>query len=597
MRNFIRNLLILLFFFSGGALADPSVALGYPPKYPADFPHFGYADPKAAKGGELVLSGVGGFDSLNPYLLKGESAAGLGGQVFETLMESSWDEPFSAYGLLASDIALAQDGLSVTFQLNPNARFSNGDPVLAEDVKFSFDTLKSAAAHPFYSVYWTDIQACEATGERTVKFIFAKKNRELHMIAAQVPVFSRAWVGNKPFTEVVTDPPIASGPYVVEKMNLGKTITYKRNPDYWAKALNTRMGMYNFDRITYKYYKDLTIALEGLKAGEFDYMDIYNSKEWARDLVGPAYDSGKLLKTTLPNRNNKGMQAFVFNLRRPLFQDVRTRRAIHLAFDFEWANQHLFYGQYTRCNSYFSNSELAATGIPTGAELALLEPFRAQLPAELFTQAWNPPSTAAPGGARQNLRAAQQLLKEAGWTLAADGWLHDAQGARLSVELILNQRGFERILAPFAENLKKLGIELKYRTIDTALYQRRQDNFEFDMLVHTFGQSQSPGNEQKNYWHSSTADQVGSGNVMGLKNPVVDALVEKLVAVNSREELITVAHALDRVLLWGEYVVPNWYVGDHRLTYWDKFQRPATPPLYYPNGESWVIATWWRKQD
>jgi len=583
-----------LFFLNVQLRAEPHAALGYLPKYSADFTHFDYVDPQAQKGGELILSGFGSFDSLNPYLLKGIAAEGLGSQVFESLMESSWDEPFSIYGLLAQDIALAEDGLSVSFRLNPKARFSNGAPVLAHDVKFTFDTLKGEHGHPFYKVYWNDISDCEVLNERELRFRFTKRNRELHMVIAQMPVFSRAWVGDKAFNEVVTTPPIASGPYTVERVDMGKTIYYRRNPDYWAKDLPVRKGMYNFDRIGYKYYKELTIALEALKAGEFDYMDIYNSKDWARDVSGPKYDNGSIIKTLLPNGNNKGMQGFVFNLRNPLFQDIRVRRAISLAFDFEWANHQLFYDQYTRCNSYFSNSELASTGIPQGEELSLLEPLREQLPPDLFTQAWQVPTTAPPHSLRDNLRQAKQLLSEAGWQVK-EGVLQNAQGQRFAFEVILVERGFERILAPFARNLSKLGITLSYRTIDSALYQQRRDHFDYDMVVHSYGQSQSPGNEQKNYWHSANADQAGSSNIMGLKNPVVDQLVAQLIAAEDRATLVTIAHALDRVLLWGEYLVPNWYVDGHRVTYWDKFNRPATPPLYYPTGESWVVSAWWAK--
>lgn len=575
--------------------AAPSAALGYTPKYPDDFTHFDYVDPKAKKGGELVLSGFGSFDKLNPYILKGLQADGLGNQVFETLMVSSWDEPFSIYGLLAEDMELAQDGLSVTFRLNPKARFSNGDPVLATDVKFSFETLTGEHGHPFYNVYWADVTGCEVLSEREVRFPFAKRNRELHMIIAQMPVFSPAWLQGKAFNEVITDPPIASGPYVVEKVDLGKTIHYRRNPDYWGKDLPSRKGMFNFDRITYKYYKDMTIALEALKAGEFDFMDIYNSKAWARDVNGPKYDSGEILKTVLPDRNNKGMQGFVFNLRKPIFQDIRVRRAIILAFDFEWANRQLFYDQYTRCNSYFSNSELASQGLPQGEELVLLEPFRDQLPKELFTQPWQPPTTATPNTLRANLRQAKKLLHDAGWKLKA-GVMQNAQGERLSFEMIIRQRAFERILAPFARNLKKLGIELNYRTIDTALYQRRLEQFDYDMVVGSFSQSQSPGNEQMDFWHGSNAGNPGSKNYMGLNNPVVDRLVENLVAAPDRKSLITASQALDRVLLWGDYIVPNWYIEGYRVTYWDQFHRPATAPLYYPQGESWVISAWWRKQ-
>ena len=587
--------LFLIFLFNRSAFSAPSAALGYEPKYPVDFEHFDYVDPDAPKGGELVLLGFGSsFDSLNPYVLKSVQASGLGSMVFESLMEQSWDEPFSVYGLLAEDIELAQDKLSVTFRLNPAAKFSDGSPVTAADVKFSFDTVKGDKGHPYYRINWGDIESCEVLDERTVRFKFRKVNPELHLIASQIPVFSPKWLGGKPFDEVIQDLPIASGPYVVEKFEVGKFITYKRNPDYWGKDLPTRRGMYNFDRITYQHYQDRTIALEALKAGEFDFMDIYHSKNWATLMTGPRFDSGEIIKTTLSHRNNAGMQGFVFNLRNPLFQDIRVRKAINLAYDFTWANKNLFYGQYTRCNSYFSNSELASSGLPQGNELTLLEPFRDQLPPELFTQEWKPVNTDKPGALRHNLRQAKKLLEEAGWVVQ-DGVLKNAEGEAFKFDIVLRQRGFERIISAFARNLKKLGIEVGYRTVDRALYQRHQDNFDFDIIVQLYSQSQSPGNEQINFWHSSSADEKGSYNYMGLKNPVVDALVEKLIAAPDRSALIAAAHALDRVLLWGEYIVPNWYIDYHRVVYWDKFGHPEQEPFYYVDGKSWLVTAWWAK--
>ncbi len=590
------RLLLITVLLCWGQLshAAPSAALGYEPKYPADFTHFEYVNPDAPKGGELILSDLGSFDKFNPYVLKGLDAAGLGSMVFEPLMESSMDEPLSVYGLIAQDIELAQDQLSVTFKLNPKARFSNGKPILAADVKFSFDTLMSDKAHPYYQIYWADVKSCEVLGEREVRFHFKKINRELHLLIAQMPVFSPDWLQGKAFDEINDVPPIASGPYVVDKYDMGKFVTYKRNPDDWAKDLNTRRGMFNFDRITYKYYQDANIALEALKAGEFEYMDIYNSKDWATAVTGSKFDAGEMIKTTLSHSNNAGMQGFVFNLRRPIFQDVRVRRAINLAYDFAWANKKLFYGQYARCYSYHSNSELASSGLPQGDELALLEKYRDQLPPEVFSQEWHPVSTAPPNSLRGNLRKAKKLLNEAGWKVQ-NGVLKNAKGEPLAFEIMLVQRGFERIVAPFAGNLRKLGIDVTYRTIDTALYKRRLDKFDFDMVVNLYGQSQSPGNEQINYWHSSAANREGSSNYMGLQDPVVDALTENIVASQSREALVTATHALDRVLLWGDYVVPNWFIDQHRVAYWNKFERPITAPLYYSRGQTWVIMTWWKK--
>ena len=576
-------------------LAAPSAALGYQPKYRPGFDHFDYVNPGAPKGGEATLSMLGSFDSFNPFILRSIPAAGLGEMVFEPLMEQSLDEPYSLYALLAEDIRLAPDRLSVTFRLNPKARFSNGQPVTADDVKLTFDTLMSAKAHPRYRLYWGKIRRAVVVNRLTVRFDFAEVNPELYLIAAQMPVFARSWVGSTPFDRLSTVPPIGSGPYTLESYDLGKRISYVRNPYYWARDLNTRRGIFNFDRITFKYYKDETVRLEAFKAGEFDFIFENNSKKWARDYVGPQFDSGRIKRVEFRHHNNAGMQGFVFNLRRPLFKDIRVRKAIALGMDFEWSNRNLFFNQYTRCDSYFSNSELASTGLPGPDELRLLAPFRTQLPPELFTRAWEPPSTAPPRSLRANLIEARDLLRAAGWHLQ-DGVLRNDKGERLEFEVLLpsTQPAFNRIIAPFARNLAKIGVRVDYRNVDPALYQRRMDRFDFDMTVETFGQSQSPGNELIGLWDSSSADQEGSNNIMGLKNPVVDYLIGKVIHAPDRRHLLTAVHALDRVLLNGYYVVPNWYIAVHRVAYWDKFGYPQQLPLYY-DAESWMRRTWWRK--
>ena len=390
MQRWLRDLFQKLSFFFlillqiSEVQAVPAMGMGYEPKYPADFTHFDYVAPDAEKGGEITLYGLGTFDSLNPYLLKGLSAEGLGTLVFETLLEKSLDEPFSMYGLLADDFYLAEDGLSVTFHINPAARFSNGQQVTAEDVKFSFDTLMSKAAHPQFRVYYGDVESAEVIDDLTVRFHFKNRNRELHMIVGEIPIFSREWLDSEPFDKVDDVPPISSGPYLVDGYERGRYIRYRRNPDYWAKDLPVRRGMYNFDTVNYKYYKDSTIGLEAFKAGEFDFFFENYSKRWARSHVGPKYDSGEILKTELEHSNNAGMQGFAINLRRDKFKDVRVRKALDLAFDFEWSNNQLFYNQYERCDSYFSNSELASSGLPQGKELELLYEYREQLPASVF---------------------------------------------------------------------------------------------------------------------------------------------------------------------------------------------------------------------
>lgn len=595
IKYLISTLLIAAVVLTGRtSMAAPSQAMGYTPKYAAGFSHFDYVNPDAPRGGRINLPGVGSFDSLNPYTLKGTAAAGLSNLMFETLMVASLDEPFSQYGLLAEDVEEADDKRSVTFRLRPEARFNDGSPVTAEDVKFSFDTLKSEQAHPQYRFYWADITRAEVIDTRTIRFHFARVNPELRLIVAQAPIFSRKWVGEGAFDKLALESPITSGPYLIESYDLGKSITYVRNPDYWANDLNVRRGQFNFERITYKYFRDFTVALEAFKAGEFDFNHEYNSKKWARDYVGSKFQDGEIIKTQLPHSNNAGMQGFVFNLRRPLFSDIRVRQAITLALDFEWSNRKLFYNQYERCDSYFSNSKLAATGAPSEAELSLLEPYREQLPEALFKRAWQPPSTEGKNGLRNNLRQAKQLLNEAGWSYR-DGALRNENGQPFFFEVTLAQKGFERILAPFARNLAKLGIEIEYRTVDFALYQQRMDSFDFDMVVASFPQSQSPGNELVNMFHSSSANQEGSRNYIGISNPVVDAMIETIITATSRENLVTAVKALDRVLLYNEYLVPHWYIGSHRIAYWDKFSMPETLPLYY-DPESWLLMSWWMKE-
>lgn len=588
-----KTFLSLLFFLPLNSQAAPAMGMGYEPKYSADYGHFDYVNPDAPKQGELVMMGLGTFDSLNPYLLKGISAGGLGLLVFESLLEKSLDEPFTEYGLIADDFYLAEDGLSVTFHINPLAKFSNGDAITAEEVKYSFDTLVSKAAHPQFRVYYADVESALVIDRLTVRFNFKNKNRELHMIVGEIPIFSKKWANNLAFDKLSDEKPVASGPYIVDQYDRGKSIAYIKNSEYWAKDLPVRKGMFNYQRITYKYYKDSTIALEAFKAGEFDFFFENYSKRWARSHNGPQYDSGKIKKTELAHKNNAGMQGFAFNTRRDKFKDVRVRRALSLAYDFEWANAKLFYNQYVRAGSYFSNSELAAEGLPEGKELALLEKYREQLPTEIFTRQWQPATTLAPSSLRKNLIEAKNLLAEAGWTIQ-QGVLKNQQGETFNLDILLVQNGFDRIIAPYAHNLKKLGIETNYRKVDSSLYKRRLDTFEFDMVVNSFSSSVSPGNELMNMFSSSSAELKGSNNLPGISNPVIDDLVSAIIQAKDREEVVTASRALDRVLLYGEYLVPNWYINVHRIAYWNKFGIPETQPLYY-DPTSWLLKSWWIK--
>ncbi|MFC1826561.1 extracellular solute-binding protein [Thermodesulfobacteriota bacterium] len=561
-------------------------------KYTPGFKEFDYTSGQAKKGGVLVLHDLGSFDKMNPFTLKGSAPSGLDNLVFETLAVSSLDEPFASYGLIAKDIELSDDRLSVIYTVDENAKFSDGSSITPEDIQFSLNTLKSDAAHPFYQAYLQDITGSDILDKNRIRFNFARVNRELHMIASQVPIFSKKFYTEHPFDDPSMMPPVGSGPYVVDAVNQGKSITYKRNPDYWAKNHPTRKGMFNFDIITYKYFRDQIVSVEAFKANEFDFMYINIAKQWARDLVGQKFESKQIIKEYLPHRNNQGMQGFVFNLRDPLFQDWKVRKALGMAFDFEWANNKLFFNEYTRSASYFSNSDLAATGLPEGLELEYLQPYKNQLTAEVFTQPLTPSTTNIPNGIRKNLREARNLLIESGWTVK-DGRLVNGEGKPFEFEILLVSPSFERVMAGYVNNLSKLGVNASYRTIDPALYIDRLNRFDFAMTVHVFGQSQSPGNEQRDFWHSTSADRQGSRNLIGIKDPIVDELVDKIIYATTQEELKAACKALDRVLWYGYHVVPNWYVARHRISYWNKFNRPEILPLYYNPIQA--LMTWWMK--
>lgn len=566
-------------------------------KYPPGFARFDYTSENAKPGGRLNLHDLGSFDKMNPYTLKGLPAARLTSYVFETLTVPSLDEPFAEYGLIAKDIEVAEDRLSVTFTLDERAAFSDGSPVTPEDVKFSLEALKSEAAHPFYQVYFQDITGAEILDERRIRFNFARVNRELPMIAGQLPVLSRAFHAAHPFDATGAEamiPPVGSGPYTVAQVSPGKLIRYKKNPNYWAKDHPARRGMFNFDAVTIKSYKDPVVSLEAFKAGEFDFLYVNIAKQWNRDMRGRRFESGELVKETAPHRNNAGLQGFVFNTRRPLFGDPRVRRAIGLALDFEWTNAGLFYGGYTRNNSFFSNSIYAAAeaGPPDALELELLEPFRDQLPPEVFTTPPAPPTTTPPGSLRANLLQARDLLAEAGWRIR-DGVLQNEAGQVFRFDILLYDAVFERVVGPFVKNLEKLGIQAQYRTLDVSLYVDRIKDFDFDMVINAFGQSQSPGNEQRSFWGGEAADQPGSRNLAGIKSPVVDALIDAIIYADTQDKLTAACRALDRVLWYGYYVIPQWYLGSHRVAHAAWLRRPETLPLYF-GPDQWLDA-WWRE--
>ncbi len=548
------------------------------PAYATGFTHFPYTNPDAPKGGAIKMGAIGTYDTVNPFTLKGVAAADAG-LVFDTLMDASLDEPFSQYGRVAETVTVAKDKSWVSYKIRLEARFHDGSKITPDDIIFSFETLRDKG-HPTYRTYYKDVTKAEKTGPDTVKFSFkTKENTELPLIMGQLPVLEKKFWAGKDFAATTLEPIAASGPYEIANIAPGRSITYRRVKNWWGANMPFAKGRYNFDDITYDYYRDVTVALEAFFAGRYDFRLENVSKYWATAYNTPAVKKGQIIKAELPNALPVGMQGFIFNLRRPLFKDVRVRQALDLAFDFAWSNKTVAYGAYKRTASYFENSELAAKGLPSPDEIALLAPYRSQIPASVFTTAYENPQTDGSGDNRANLMKAAELLKEAGWTLK-DGKLIDAAGKPFTFEIVDSSPMFERWVQPWLRNLERLGIQATLRSVDTAQYQNMIDNFNFDVTIHVFPQSISPGNEQRDFWTSAKADQVGSRNLIGIKDPVVDALVEKLVHAPDRAALITACRALDRVLLAGHYVIPHWYNGVYRIAYWDKFGMPKVLPKY-----------------
>ncbi|MBV8626069.1 MAG: ABC transporter substrate-binding protein [Herbaspirillum sp.] len=590
------SLLAAILAHAGPASAEYAFSLYDTPKYPAGFSHFDYVNPDAPKRGTLYLANPDrrtSFDKFNPFSLKGVAAAGIDQFMFETLAVGSSDEVASMYGLLADDMVLAPDSRSMRFHLNPKARFNNGDAVTAADVKYSFDTLIEKGAPQFKSLFG-DVARCVVVDDSTVRFDFKSDNRELPLIVGGLPVFSRKWAAGTPFDRIQLTAPIASGPYAIESYDLGRSITYRRRADYWGNDVPARKGMYNFARIVYRFYKDDLARLEAFKAGEFDVVVEYSAKNWARGYTGPKFSNGEIVKKAFPHHNGANSQGFVMNLRRPQFQDVRVRQALGLALDFEWMNRQLFYNQYTRLDSYFANSELAATGAPSEAEQQLLQPFKGQLPAAVFGPVIKPPNTNPPGSLRANLLQARQLFAEAGWHYR-DGALRNDRGDIFQLEILDDQPSMSRVIGIYVRNLEKLGVRVNQRVVDFALAQKLLENFEFDMTSLAIPASNSPGSEMFDIYGSRSANEPGSNNVWGLKNAAVDQLLAKIVAARSRAELVTATHALDRVLLNLYITVPHWYSGTHRMAYRNRFGIPATLPLYY-EANPYVVSMWWEEK-
>jgi microcin C transport system substrate-binding protein len=556
-------------------------------KLPPDFKSFPFVNPDAPKGGEVALSAIGTFDSFNPFIVRGTPAMDVL-RVWDTLMKPDADEAETEYGLLAKVVELPADGTGVAFELRPEAKFHDGTPVTAQDVAWTFNTLL-AKGRPFYRQYYADVASVTVESPLRVVFHFkSTTNRELPLILGQMQVLPEHWWAGRDFDKPLTDPPLGSGPYRVGKFEFGRTISMARVPDVWSKDLPVMQGLSNFDTRRTEYFRDGTVALEAFKAGQVDFREENVAKQWATAYDFPAVQKGLVKKDLLVHHMPTGMQGFAMNTRRPLFKDVRVRHALALAFDFEWANANLFYGAYTRTLSYFSNSELASSGIPQGDELALLDKYRDQLPPDLFTKPFTLPVTDASGNNREELRAALTLLEQAGWKVH-DRKLVDGEGNPFSFEILLDQPAFERVALPYVQWLSKLGIEARVRTVDPAQFQRLTDTYDFDMIVIAMDQSESPGNEQTGYWTCDSAKPEGGYNLMGVCSPVIDALVHDVVSSPDRAHLVTASRALDRVLLDGWYVVPHWYLQSVRVAYWNRFGRPDKPVRTGLAFDSWWI--------
>jgi microcin C transport system substrate-binding protein len=589
----IAALVLAAVLASTAAFADGAAKHGFATfgdlKYPADFTHFAYVNPDAPKGGTVKFAAQGTFDSLNPYILKGTSAVGIG-ETVDTLLTPALDEPSSAYGLVAASVEVAPDRTWAQFNLRPEARFHDGSPMTPADVVWTFETLLDKGA-PQYKLYYADVLKAEVAGPHAVRFTFRSgENRELPLILGELPVLSKTYWTAHDFAKTTLQPPLGSGPYKIESLEPGRSITYRRVPDYWAKDLPVERGRNNFDVIRYDYYRDRSVMLEAFKAGQYDFQAVATAKDWAVGYDGPALEKGLIKKEVLPIHRPTGMQGFGYNLRNPKFQNRRLREALDYLFDFEWTNKHLFYGLYKRDTSYFTNSPLASSGLPGPEELKILEKYRGEIPDEVFTNVYEPPHTDGSGNIRENLGHAIRLLKEAGYTFKNETLVNDATGQPFEFEFLSDEPAFERIVQPFVQNLARAGIRCTIRMVDPAQYQRRMDTFDFEMTVVLVPESLSPGNEQRDFWGAAAADREGSRNYMGIRNKAIDDLVELIANPPDRPTLVARVHALDRILLQSHFAILNFYSPDMRVALWDKFGHPDKLP---PEMWSLDIASWW----
>jgi microcin C transport system substrate-binding protein len=558
------------------------------PKYPADSVIPDYVNPDAPKGGNVKFGTQGTFDSLHPFIIKGVPATGVGG-LWESLCWHAPDEAFTVYGMLAETIEWPDDRLWVAFTLRPQAKWHDGSPITVEDVLWSFETLKTRGS-PQYATMYGDIVRVEKTGERKVLFSFrGNVNRELPLIASGMPVLPSKWWANQDFEKVSLEPALGSGPYKVDSVDVGRSITYRRVADWWAKDLWMNRGRHNFETRRYDYYRDNSIVFEAFKAGETDIRRENSGRNWMTRYADlPAVKDGRIVRAEIAHENATPMQGFIFNLRREMFRDRRVREAIGLMYDFEWQNKNLSYGFYQRTRSFFGNCELEAKGLPSPEELKILEPLRGRIPDEVFTAEFNPPKTDGSGNNREQARQAIGLLKAAGWEIK-DGKMTDKTGKKLAFEIILPDQAFEAMVLPVKQNLERIGVEMNVRTVDTSQYRRRTDSYDFDMTIDLWAQALSPGNEQREFWGSKAADIPGGRNSIGIKDPAIDQLIELIVAAPDRESLIVRTRCLDRVLSWHQFIIPQFYSGKELMAYWNRFSRPAKTARY-SRGET---DTWW----
>lgn len=584
MRYFLALFLLLGLVQDVSAEAVHALAMDGEPRYGRDFTHFDYVRPDAPKGGQVTLASIGTFDSFNPYIVKGNSASGLE-LLFDTLTAQSGDEPFTEYGLVAESMEMPADRSSITFHLREEARFHDGSPVRAEDVTFTFQALVEKG-NPHFAQYYAEVERVEAVSPLSVTFFFKPQaSKELPLILGQLPVLSKAFWDGRDFAESSLDVPVGSGPYRIKDFRPGQSVTYELDPNYWGRDLPVNKGRYNFATITFDCYRDLSVTLEAFKAGAYDYRQEYSAKQWSTGYAGPALRAGLIRTETIPHKLSQGMQCFVFNTRRAMFTDSRVREALNYAFDFEWTNKNLFYSLYSRSTSFFSNSEMAAAGPPTAAERELLAGL--DVPEMAREKEFSLPVTDGSGNNRENLRVAADLLREAGWAVQNGRLMKDGQP--FEFEMLLVQPDFERVGLPLKRNLARLGINMNVRLVDVSQYLERLNRFDFDMIVSSFPQSLSPGNEQRSFWHSASAHVPGSRNYCGIENPAIDKLVNLVISAPDRASLILRCKALDRALLWGWYVIPQWHAKVWRVAFWDKFGQPETRPDYALDFHSWWV--------